>query len=486
MPDTATTEPTNLVTVSDAGPSRKKLSITIPAGTVSEKLRESLDTLAVEAELPGFRRGKVPRTLLERKFGPGVRAEAKQQLIAQAYAKAIEDQKLKVLGDPTSETIDKVEVTEGKPLVVELEVEVMPEFDMPSLEGIEVRKPMIEVTDEMVSDEIRKVTINEGQLQPQEKPGPGDYLTGHGVMKGEDGTVFHDIQGAVVQIPPADKDGKGMILGILVEDFTRQFGKPAPGQTATIKAVGPDNHEIDKVRGAKLVITFEVERADRIIPADLKDILARFGMESEDQLREAVRSRITQRVAIEQHSAMRQQIARHLLDNVTITLPERLTAQQSVRTLERQRLELMYRGVEPQLIEERMAELRSASGEMAVNELKMFFILNRAGDDLKVRVEESEINGRIAQLAAERGTRPEALRQELIDRNQIGTLFQQVREHKTFDAIIAKAKVTEVSVDEYNKSQGKDAKPSKPKAKAEAKSDDEDKPAKPKPKSKKS
>jgi FKBP-type peptidyl-prolyl cis-trans isomerase (trigger factor) len=257
----------------------------------------------------------------------------------------------------------------------------------------------------------------------------------------------------------------------MVDDFSKQFGLPKPGETGTVAATGPENHEIEKVRGAKLTITFAVDRVDRITPAEVADVVKAFGFEGEDQLKDAIRHRLLNRVMVEQHSAMRQQAAAHLLENTQVDLPQRLTAQQAARTLERQRLELMYRGVEPTVIEERLADLRAASGRMAVQELKLFFILHQVAEELKVRVDEAEVNGRIAQLAMERNARPEALRQELIQKNQIGMVVQQVREHKTFDAIIAKAKVTEVPVDEFNKAMGGGAKKKK-----EAPADEDDKP----------
>src|SRR2546421_3368424 len=126
MAETATQERQNTVTISDAGPSRKKLVIEVPAETVSAKLRESMDALSGEAELPGFRRGHAPRRLIEKRFGQGVRSETKNQLVASAYTKAVEDHKLKVIGDPVSESLPKVELQDGKPLSFEVEVEVLP------------------------------------------------------------------------------------------------------------------------------------------------------------------------------------------------------------------------------------------------------------------------------------------------------------------------------------------------------------------------
>jgi trigger factor len=445
----------NQVEISDAGIARKKIKITIPADVVSEKLRDSLDTLSVEAELPGFRKGRAPRGLVERKFGSAVREEARKQLIASAYTEAIEENKLQVVGEPFSETLDEVKVEDGKPLSFEFEVEVMPEFDLPPLTGLEVKRPTLEVADEMIEDEVRKLKINEGRLETRDTPEPGDYLTGHGIMVGPDAEgkekEHYNIKGAVVQIPPADANGKGMILGVAVQDFAAQLGLPTSGQTATISVKGPEQHEIEAIRNADLKITFTVERIDRIIPAELQDVLDRYGMDNEEEIREAIRVRLRQRISIQQQTVMRQQIASYLLERVEFELPEMLTARQTARVLERQRLEMMYRGMEPDRIEERMAELRAASGEIAQRELKLLFILAKAAEQMDIGVSEAEINGRIAQMAAERQMRPEALRQELIQRNQVGGIFQQIREHKTFDAILGTASTVDVPAEEFNK-----------------------------------
>ncbi|MCC6676784.1 MAG: trigger factor [Phycisphaerales bacterium] len=451
MAETAIAERPNKVKVSDAGPNLKKLSIEVPAETVSAKLKESIDMLAGQAALPGFRPGKAPRQLVEKRFGEGVRAEAKNQLVAAAYQKAIEEHKLKVVGDPTSPELDKVELKEGKALAFEIEVEVMPEFTAPAIDGIAVKKPKVDVTPQMIDEEVTKLCINEGTLESREKAEPGDYITGHAVMTGKDGTEYYNLNGAVVQSPWPDKNGKGMILGVVVDDFAKQLGSPKAGDTFTIKTKGPENHEVEGIRNNDLTITFKVDRVDRIIPAKLEDIVAMSGLQSADQVREAIGNRLRQRMMVQQQVVMRQQIAKHLIESTKLDLPARLSATQSTRLLERRRLELMYRGVEAQKIEERIAELRAATAAEATRDLKLFFIMNRIADDLNVRVEEQEINGRIAQMAQERNVRFDKLRAELIQRNQIGGIFQQIREHKTMDAILAKAQVTEMSPEEFNK-----------------------------------
>jgi trigger factor len=450
MADTAVAIKHN-VKITDDGPSRKKIEIEIPAEAVDEKLSGSLDTLSAEAELPGFRKGRAPKRLLEKKFADLITKEAKSELITSAYSQAIEENELKVIGDPIADGVEDIEVVAGKPLKFTFQVEVLPEFEMPSVENIEIAKPLLEVTDEQVDAELEKLAINEGDLEQRDEPEAGDYITGHGIMTDGKDEEFYNIEGAVVRVPPTEDKGRGMVLGVVVEDFTKQLGLPKPGETATIKVKGPQNHEREDIRGKDLVITFKADRVDRIVPAPMADVVAKLGYESEEEVREMFKTRLAQRVMINQQAAMRQQVADHLLDNVTMDLPERLTAGQAERLMHRQRVEMMYQGIDEMVIEQKIAEMRDSSSERAAKELKLSFILNKAAEDLEVRVEEAEVNGRIAQMAAERNARPDQLRQQLIQSNQVGAVVQQIREHKTIDAIIAKAKVEEMSAEDFKK-----------------------------------
>lgn len=447
----ATAEQSNKVTVSDAGPSRKKISIEIPAAVVTERLEQSMTMIVRDAELPGYRRGRAPRQLIEKRFGAGVRSEAKQQLVSAAYSQAIEDHKLQVIGEPVGEGLAAVELVSGQPFAFEIEVEILPEFELPTLEGVALKKPVIQIDDQVIDKELETLSINEGALESREAAEPGDYLTGHALMKADaDGKVFYDLKGAVVQVPTADKNGKGMILGVLVEDFSKQLGLPKPGDTVTITVTGPENHEVDALRGTPVTITFEVERVDRIIPAPTETLVQLFGMENETQLRETLRKRAEQQIRIRQHTVMRTQVSKHLVESTSIDLPERITAQQAARTLDRKRMELMYRGASVQDIEMHIAELRESSSKIAERELRLSFILNKAASLLNVRIDESDVNNYIVQMAASQGARPDQLRQQLIQQNQIPGIVQTIREHKTLDAIVSKGTITEMTPDEYN------------------------------------
>ncbi len=126
------------VKIEDAGPARKKLTITIPADEIDEKIDSSFTTLASEAVLPGFRRGRAPRKLIEKRFGGSVKTETRNQIVADAYSRAVEKNKIKTVGDPEADQLKYLQIEAGKALTFTVEVEVAPEFDLPELQGLKI------------------------------------------------------------------------------------------------------------------------------------------------------------------------------------------------------------------------------------------------------------------------------------------------------------------------------------------------------------
>jgi len=441
------------VKVEDAGPCRKKLTIDIGKEQIADQLTEALQGVVASASLPGFRAGKAPKHLIEKRFGKAVREEAKGRIVSQAYSHAIESNSLRVIGEPEGgDELEGVEIDGKSNLVFTIEVDVAPEVTLPDFAGLEIKRPLVEVTDEMTQGEIDRLCVNEGELNPKEQAGPGDYCAGHGVMtKDSDGEVVHDIEGAVIQIPEDDKNGEGMILGVKVADFTKQVGSPKAHEKLTIKVKGPENHEVEALRNEPLTVTFDIEEISSIVPAEVATVCANHGFEGEEQLRERIMLSLNQRVMLEQQAAMRAQVAEQLLDTIDFDMPERMTAGQAAQNLNRLRLEMMHRGVDDNEIEEKIAESRDASAEAAVRELKLYFILDMVGRELDVNITEGEVNGRIVQMAQQRGERPDNLRAALIKSGQINGIAQQIREHKSLDEIVAKATVEDMPVEDFNK-----------------------------------
>lgn len=453
---TATTEqaPANKITVEDAGPARKRVKISIPAKAVDERLATSFNAMQSEAVLPGFRKGRAPRQLIEKRFGSAVRSEARNQLIADAYSKAIEEHKIRPVTDPElDEKSRDAEIVPGKPLEVAIEIEVVPDFEMPNLEGLEVKKPVIEVTDEHVDAELTRQTFRYGNAERIEGPFQmyDRMACDAEVTKEGESEPFFKTHDALVVHPGTENDGAGPVLGLMIEDLAGKLDGRKVKDTLTIETVGPEGHELEHVRGKKLTISLTIRDAERITPATIDELVERFGLGTKENLRAQVRLALEQRRDGEQRAAMREQVYEYLIKSIDFPLPEKLSESQITRTLQRQRVELLYQGLEAEEVESRLAESRAQSESLAKNRLKLLFIMARAAEMYKVDVTAQEINGRIAAMAIQRNERPEALREQMQRSGATTEVALQIREHKTADLIISKAKVSEISAEEWNK-----------------------------------
>jgi trigger factor len=445
----------NKITVEDTGPARKRLTITVPAEVVNEKLATSMSALASQTSLPGFRKGRAPRELLQKKFGGDVRKETRNQLVAEAYAAAIEEKALKPVGDPEpAQPLDEIELVEGKPLTVAIDIEVVPEFELPKLEGIEIKKPMLEISDDLVEAEVDRQRANFGaSIDTDGGFEKGDRVYGYATAtkKGEEEPFFqHD---DVLIVHPGDEaDGRGQVLGLLIDRLAGMLKGKQVGDTIDIATKGPEQHEREDIRGADITISYQIRRAERIEPAPVQTVVDAYGLGSEDNLRQQIRFALEQRLRQEQAAAMRDQVYDHLADETAdFELPEKLSAAQARRMLLQYEIDLLHRGIPREDVDAKLAEARGESEELARRRLKLFFLMHRLAEHYSIEVSDSEVNALIAQMAVQRNLRPEQFRNELMRNNRLTDVAMQVRDNKTADRIIENAKVAEITRVEWQK-----------------------------------
>ena len=159
------------IKIEDAGPATKKVSIEIPPERIAAKLEEQFKELRSQAVLPGFRPGHAPRRLIEKKFHNDVREQVRRNLVSESFEQAVQKHSLKVIGDPKFDNPDEVKLPETGSFTYSFQVEVQPEFVLPNLDGLKVRKPKVELTDTHVEEAMKNLRSEEGALIPVEDRG---------------------------------------------------------------------------------------------------------------------------------------------------------------------------------------------------------------------------------------------------------------------------------------------------------------------------
>jgi len=438
-PQVADEFPPTVATIEEVGAARKRIKLEIAPERVAAKMQEAFDELQKDAVLPGFRRGRAPKRLLEKRFATDVKSSVKTQLVSEAYQKTVEDNKLDTIGEPEID-LSKVELPVSGPLVVSLEVEVTPVFELPTIEKIAVKRPKLEANEDRLNLAIENLRKHFGTWEDARGPATADDVVIADVkVQDPDNNII--TEQASVQLAVK----AGSIAGIRFEDLGDKLTGAAAGATITLDGVAPEAHPQANLRGKKLAITMNVKEVKHMhLPVADEEFAKTLGFDSLEELKKDLRERLVFQLEQETKNAMAQQVYRYLITNTKLDLPTNLSQRQMVNVLRRRATELMQRGVPEAEIAQHIDQLRVSSAQQAGVDLKLFFILSKLATQFNIDVSEGELNTRIATIAAQYGRRPERLRHQLAQQGQLEQMFLQVRDGKVVDKLLETAEITEV------------------------------------------
>jgi len=427
------------IKVEEASPGTKKVTIEIPRERIDSKLEEQYKELRQGAVIPGFRKGRAPKKLIEKKFSNDIKNEVRRSLISESYKQAIEQNALNVLGEPDFENPDAIKLPDAGPLSYSFTVEIQPEFTVGETAGIKVKKPRIEVTEEHVTQAMQNLREQQGHMAAAEDGvKTRDFVLADVHVK-LDGTVIHHQHGTQLIARP------GKVGGVQVDDLDQKLEGAKPGDARTIQATAPDNHPTESIRGKAVEIEIAIKDVKRLIAAEInREFMDDLGFATEDELREALKGQMLERIDADVKRTMRRQVIDHLLANTTVEVPSRLSERQTDRIVNRRAMDLMMQGISRELIRANIERLKSGAAEEAARELKSFFILQKLAEQYEVDVNEGELNGRIAQLAAQRGERPEKVKQAMAKDGSLANLYVSMKEEKAIDKVLETAEIEEV------------------------------------------
>jgi trigger factor len=469
----------NMVAIEDAGPCKRKVTVEVPEETVKNMADEQYRELRREAILPGFRKGRAPRRLLEKRFGKETSEQIKLKILAEASEAAIKDKKLDVLTDPDIDH-ENVKLPDSGPMQFEFEVEVRPEFELPALEGIAVKRPRLEVTDSQVDREIEQLQRWSGLWVPKDD---GTVEQGNEVVADVRMNVHLTDEEKAKQAEAAEKGEEPPTIGIPESetklDNTEIHVRPngfvgavpvakldevllgaRAGDKKTTTVEVAKTYFRQEYQGRTVDIEIDVKEVKYLKPAEIDEhFLQRYRVENEQELRDRIRDNLQTELESQIRSDMSEQVYQYLLGNTNFELPMDIVARQAGTILQRQYINLLARGLSREQVDEQMEQLRAGSEEQAGQQLKTFFIMDKVAEKLEIDVTEEEINGHIAQVAIQRGQRPEKLKEQMERDGSLAQFRLDVRQSKCISKLLESANITEQQGEE---------KPGKPRRKKKA------------------
>jgi len=435
-PETAAEEKPYNVEVSDAGTLRKKVSITIPRKLIDAKFSDIFGDLAKSAQVPGFRPGHAPRRLIEKRFAKDAASDVRNAVIGESLNWTATNVKLQTIGEPNLE-LDTIELPEQGDLTYSFEIEVAPEFELPNLEGIEVKQAKADITDQRVDEQIEMYRQRYVKYEATtEAAANGDVVTADVKLTGDG--IEQEIKDHVLRVAP------GQVEGLPLVDLTTALEGKKAGDSASVSVKAPEAHANEAWRGKDVTVAIAIKEVRRRILPDLDDAFAtQAGFDNITDLKGAVRRNMEKRSEYEVRENMREQVREYLLGSAQFDLPAQMADRHANVALQRQYVSLMQMGIPQEKIMENLAELQARATEVSRRELKLQFILGKIADKMELKVEEGEVNARIAAMARENNRRPEKVRQDLEQQGALMQIEDSIREEKALNALLEKAKVTE-------------------------------------------
>ncbi|MBN1417151.1 MAG: trigger factor [Planctomycetes bacterium] len=313
--------------IEEVDPCVRRLRIRVASEKVQEKLDKTYEELRKSAHVRGFRRGRVPRRYLERRFGTEIESELRDELLQRSFREVLEKHEFSVLGAPDFKDI---EFKAGEPFTYVAELDVFPAFEPPTYEGLNVSRDEIPVTDEEVDAHLARLRDEAASLVPppegDETIQPSDHLVVAYRLLDGDKERFHRKR---VQVIPERKVVDGIAVEDLVEGLKERTGPKR------FKAKPPENFRDGHLAGREIEIEIDVLDVRRVHIPDLEGELPQhFGCQGLPELRDQVRAAIAAEKRGEAERRLEDRIIDTLAETADFPLPEKLVRAEALRKSE--------------------------------------------------------------------------------------------------------------------------------------------------------
>ncbi|MDZ7853006.1 MAG: trigger factor [Halomonas sp.] len=411
----------------------RRIKVQVPAAEVDEAVAARLKDAAKTVRLDGFRKGKVPMSVIRQRYGAGVRDEVVGEVMRERYVRAISENDLNPAGYPQIEA----NVNEaGKDLEFTATLEIYPEIELASIEGTEIERPVVEVTeadvDEMI-DTLRKQ--NAGWEEVDRAAEEGDQIT-------------IDFQGFLGDEPfeGGSAEGHELVIGSnsFIPGFEEQLIGARAGEEKEIKVIFPVDYQAEQLAGQEATFKVKVHAVKgQALPEVDAEFVEKFGVEDGDldKFRTEVKKNMTREATQAIDNRVKQQVLEALKKANDIPVPQALV-QQETEGLKRQAAQQFGLGEDfdvSQLPDELFAE--QAKSRVQVG-LLLAEVIKRHG----LEATDDEIKAKVEELAQQYQD-PEQVVEYYMGNDQLKTQVQSaVLEEKAVDALLEQASVKDVEM----------------------------------------
>jgi trigger factor len=438
---------TSLTTTSERLEANKaKLRVEVPEASLKPALDAAYRRWSNEIRVPGFRKGKVPRQLIDQRVGPeAIREEALRDALPDLYVSALESEELEAIAPPE---IEVVSFESGVPIVFEATVDLRPEVVLPEYSDITVEAPSSELRDEDLKDQLDRLRDRFAELETIGRAArKGDFVVidlkgyrGEELVEGVSAPdLLHEI-GSGQGPPKLDDEVEGSKPGDIMK-FTDTVGEGA-GEPAGSSATSDGPQETMEVSFTVLVKEVKAKK----LPELDDEFAANVGeFETLDELKDDLRQRLGeyQRQVAEQQ--VRNLVLERFVEAAELKAPERLVDDEVKHRMEHIEQDLASAGMTLEQYSEQTGstelEVRSEVREQAAQSVKAELLLEEVVRRADIKVDDDDLGREIAYLSAQTNTEPGELAKELASSGRLRGLVADIMRRKALDHVVEQVNV---------------------------------------------
>ena len=414
------------------------LKITAPAAEVNAGYKKAVQKIADQANIPGFRKGKAPRAIIEMHYGKeAVKQEAFEIVANKAYSEALDQEKLIPVSDPK---VEESTFEEGKDMELTIKVTLKPEPELGEYKGLHVEKKEVEVTDEQVDAQIKDMMGRDAKMVVAEE--------GAVIEKGDFAII--DFAGTVDGEPFSGGEGKGYPLEVgsnsFIPGFEDQLVGLTKGDSTDVEVTFPEDYFVKDLAGKEAIFKVNIQDVKRKELPELNDeyVASKTDFKTVEELRANYKERMQKAAEANAKAEYEHELIDLAVANAKFSVPEIMIEDKISQMVDEMKMSLESRKMSLDMYMQYtgldMAKIRENQRPVAEENVKTDLVLDAIAKAEDIQVDMADVDAEIAAISAQHGASPEEVKKIIKGNGTMGLLLANILRRKAAHVVIDSAK----------------------------------------------
>ena len=414
------------------------LKITAPAAEVNAGYKKAVKKIADQVNIPGFRKGKAPRAIIEMHYGKeAVKQEAFEIVANKAYSEALDQEKLIPVSDPK---VEESVFEEGKDMELTIKVTLKPEPELGEYKGLHVEKKEVEITDEQVDAQIKDMMGRDAKMVVAEE--------GAVIEKGDFAII--DFAGTVDGEPFSGGEGKGYPLEVgsnsFIPGFEDQLVGLSKGDSTDVEVTFPEDYFVKDLAGKEAIFKVNIQDVKRKELPELNDeyVASKTDFKTVEELRANYKERMQKAAEANAKAEYEHELIDLAVANAKFSVPEIMIEDKISQMVEEMKMSLESRKMSLDMYMQYtgldMAKIRENQRPVAEENVKTDLVLDAIAKAEDIQVDMADVDAEIAAISAQHGAAPEEVKKIIKGNGTMGLLLANILRRKAAHVVIDSAK----------------------------------------------